>query len=47
VGDCSRDQQVYVDYHGKARMAQVGADEVVQRLLEQSRALGESVFRGR
>jgi alpha-ketoglutaric semialdehyde dehydrogenase len=40
-------KQVYIDYHGKPRMAQAGADEVVQRLLQQSRALGESVFGGR
>lgn len=39
-------KQVYVDYHGKPRMAQASADEVVQRLLEESRSLGESVFRG-
>jgi aldehyde dehydrogenase (NAD+) len=40
-------KQVYIDYHGKPRMAQAGADEVVQRLLQESRALGESVFGGR
>jgi acyl-CoA reductase-like NAD-dependent aldehyde dehydrogenase len=40
-------KQVYVDYHGKPRMAQAAADETVQRLLEESRALGEAVFGGR
>jgi delta 1-pyrroline-5-carboxylate dehydrogenase len=40
-------KQVYIDYHGKPRMAQAGADEAVQRLLQESRALGESVFGGR
>ena len=39
-------KQVYIDYHGKPRMAQAGADEVVQRLLQESRALGESVSSG-
>lgn len=37
-------KQVYVDYHGKPRMAQAGADDGVQRLLQASQALGESVF---
>lgn len=37
-------KQVYIDYHGQPRMAQAGADEAVQRLLQESRALGESVF---
>jgi aldehyde dehydrogenase (NAD+) len=37
-------KQVYIDYHGQPRMAQAGADETVQRLLQESRALGESVF---
>lgn len=40
-------KQVYIDFHGKPRMAQAGADEVVQRLLQDSRALGESAFNGR
>jgi aldehyde dehydrogenase (NAD+) len=39
-------KQVYIDYHGQPRMAQAGADEVVQRLLQDSRALGESAFAG-
>jgi acyl-CoA reductase-like NAD-dependent aldehyde dehydrogenase len=37
-------KQVYIDYHGRPRMAQAGADEAVQRLLQASRTLGESVF---
>jgi aldehyde dehydrogenase (NAD+) len=37
-------KQVYIDYYGQPRMAQAGADEAVQRLLQESRALGESVF---
>ena len=40
-------KQVYIDYHGKPRMAQAGADEAVQRMLEESRELGVSVFGGR
>ena len=40
-------KQVYIDHHGKPRMAQAGADEAVQRMLEESRELGVSVFGGR
>jgi aldehyde dehydrogenase (NAD+) len=40
-------KQVYLDYHGQPRMAQAGADEIVQRQLQESRALGESAFGGR
>lgn len=40
-------KQVYIDHHGKPRMAQAGADEAVQRMLQQSRELGAAVFGGR
>jgi acyl-CoA reductase-like NAD-dependent aldehyde dehydrogenase len=40
-------KQVYIDYHGKPRMAQAGADEAVQRMLQESRELGAAVFGGR
>ncbi|HEY7648664.1 MAG TPA: aldehyde dehydrogenase family protein [Methylomirabilota bacterium] len=39
-------KQIYIDYHGRPRMAQAGSDDVVQRLLQESRALGEAVFGG-
>lgn len=41
-----RDASADIDYHGQPRMAQAGADESVRRLLQESRALGESVFGG-
>lgn len=40
-------KQVYIDHHGKPRMAQAGADEAVQRMLQESRELGAAVFGGR
>jgi hypothetical protein len=39
-------KQVYIDHHGQPRMAQAGADEAAQRLFQESRALGASVFGG-
>ena len=41
LGDWTQIQQVYDDFHGKARMAQAGADDTVRALLAASRSVFE------
>lgn len=44
IEEVTYEKQVYIDYHGKPRMAQAGADEMVLKLLDQSKTLGYSIF---
>ncbi len=44
IEEVTYEKQVYVDYHGKPRMAQAGAAEAVKKTLADSEYLGRSVF---
>ena len=44
IEEVTYERQVYIDFHGKPRMAQAGAEEKVLQLLQDSRETGCSVF---
>ena len=44
LDEVTYEKQIYIDFHGKPRMAQAGADDNVIKILEESKKTGLAVF---